>query len=290
MGVAAGCAAAASAQTPEEEFCAPRQLVDYTAPLAHLPKVREPPRSGRLPFGPRRVRFAAISELGPYALGEMAVAGSEITYRLSLDGAGFGPKRIDWIVESRLVRLNARGRSLEVSKRRSDRVGLLRVASHGRPAPPRIIGFRRVDELGTYRYDILFRRPDGARLGGFHDYYRVVEGNPETRLALSGSSFRVGDELLEKIENPGTTWVFYGAGNDGFERLDNGAWESLDFESIFDRPNVVPAIGLSLGPGFAGGCDFLGFVVPPKMTPGRYRVSKSIGETGSLSAEFTIAP
>jgi hypothetical protein len=52
----------------------------------------------------------------------------------------------------------------------------------------------------------------------------------------------------------------------------------------------VPAIALTRGPGFAGGCDFLGFVVPPKMTPGRYRVSKSIGETGNLSAEFTIAP
>jgi hypothetical protein len=297
---ATALAPAEEAVAAQPDFCEAQQLVDYAAPLAGLSKLREPPKSGRLPFGPRRMRFAATNELDPFGGGGLVIAGGRITYRFTLAGSHFGPKRLNWIAESRLVRLNAHGRGVEVTKRRAERLGLLRVPSHGAPPRPRIIGFRRVDEPGIYRYDIVFRRLDGSRLGRYHSYYRVVSGNPETRLVLNGSSFRSGDLVLEKIENPGTAWVFYGAGNEGFERLEGAAWKPLDFESLFGRPNNVPAIGLALGPGFSGGCEFLGFSVPEAMVPGRYRVSKSFerpenglrptSERLMLTAEFTVLP
>jgi hypothetical protein len=280
---------AATALTPaEEEFCEPRVLVDYTAPLDGLPKVREPPKSGRLPFGPRRLSFLAGSEPSPFAPDEMVVAGSGITYRLSLTGARYG-KRLAWIVESRLVRVNGNGRGVRIAKRRSERVGFLRADSRVRPTPPRIVGFRRVDEPGVYRYDIIFSSRAGRRLGRFSDYYRVVRDNSETRLVLNNSSFRVGDHVLEKIENPGTEPLAYGAGPGRFERLEGSSWVSLEFEDLFGRPNVVPAIAMILAPGSASGCEFLGFEVPAGMTPGRYRVIKSEPEAERfLSAEFTV--
>jgi hypothetical protein len=221
----------------------------------------------------------------------MVVAGNGITYRFYLSGTSYGPKRLSWIVESRLVRVNGRGRAVEIAKRRMERVGLLRVSANGRPAPPRIVGFRRVDEPGVYRYDIVFRDRGGRLLGRFSDYYRVVRGNPETRLVLNGSSFRIGDPVLEKIENPGTESLSYGAGPGRFERLEGSSWVPLEFEDLFGHPNVVPAIAMILAAGRAGGCEFLGFEVPAGMTPGRYRVIKSEPEAEPLlSAEFAIEP
>jgi hypothetical protein len=160
----------------------------------------------------------------------------------------------------------------------------------GVPAETRI-GFRPSSQPGHYRYDLLFRDRSGKLLGRYHDYYSVVRRNPEARLVLDGTTFRVGDLVLEKIENPGTESLSYGAGSGRFERFEGSTWTPLDFEDLFGFPNIVPAIGLGVSPGWSSRCDFLGFVVPQGMTPGLYRVIKS--EPGAriyLAAEFTILP
>ncbi len=155
VGVGASPAAPLALAETSEEFCTPRVINDYEAPLAALPKVREPPKSGRLPFGPRRLYFRAVADLG--VASDVIVEGDGIEYRFGLDGSSFGPKRIGWEVESRLVLINATGKAIRVVRRKRERVGLLSVASGGEPAKPREIGFDESPVPGLYRYDLAFR-------------------------------------------------------------------------------------------------------------------------------------
>ena len=112
----------------------------------------------------------------------------------------------------------------------------------------------------------------------------------DVRVVTFGDTFRAGDSVAVRVENRGTTRVFYGAGEE-FDRLESGGWVRVPFEELFGRPNAVPAIGLITAPGTWSDCDWNSFQVPAGMTPGRYRWMKWERPDGTVaSAEFTVVP
>jgi Bacterial Ig-like domain len=289
LAVAAGFSGLAPARAETvEEFCTPGVFTKYEVPLAQLPAVQEPPESEHLPFGPPRVFFYTLADLGHRDSENVIVEGSPIGYELVLRGASYGDLRLRWQVESRLVPIDGAGRKIGVPKRRRQPVGLLKVPSEGAPARPRTLGFHTAPP-GLYRYDLTLRSADGRLLGRYHDYYRVIPRISDVRLATFGDTFRAGDTVAVRVENRGTTGVGYGAGEE-FDRLEPGGWVRVPFEELFGRPNIVPAIGLATGPGTWSDCRWNNFQVPSGMTPGRYRVVKWESPNGEGSAEFVVVP
>jgi hypothetical protein len=278
-------AAASALTSAQEEFCAPRLLVDYAAPLTGLPKVREPPRSGRLTFGPPRLRFQNFNRW-PGQDWRVVLTDESMVYAFWYQAPFWwvGGKRLDWTVDSRLVRVSRGGRDLRLAERGRERIGVVSTQSGG-GTRYRMFGLDAPDRPGIYRYDLVFRDRHGHLLGRLHDYYRVVRRNPESRLILDGTTFRRGDLVLGRVENPGTESVSFGAGFE-FDRLSGGIWARVPFEELFGFPNVVPAIAIQLGRGRSGDCRFNSFVVPAGMGPGIYRMVKS----ADLTAEFTVLP
>jgi Bacterial Ig-like domain len=280
----AGPPANASALTAAEDpFCTPQVLVDYEAPLRGLPEVREPPTSGRLPFGPRRLRFGAIEEPGNRGAPGV-IEGEGIEYGLRLEGDYYGPAKLGWRIESRLVRVDRDGRGSHVIKRRMAAIDLLE------PAGARRIGFARSPVPGLYRYDLIFRDTDGELLGHYHRHYLVLPDEWNVTLALNATSFRVGENLHAQVRNYGTRSLSYGVGF-SIERYD-GAWAPIDNEAVFGHKLVFIMIGLNLGAGNSDDCSS-GFTIPEKMTPGLYRIVKRFGigrDERLVSAEFTVVP
>ena len=119
--------------------------------------MHEPPKE-HLPFGPPRVTFQTLADLGPGSRNSenVIVEGEPIGYRLWLGGASYGDMRLRWRVESRLVRVNRSGKELGAGSRRIQSVGLLLVPSDGAPGRPRTLGFESSPGPGLYRYDLTF--------------------------------------------------------------------------------------------------------------------------------------
>jgi hypothetical protein len=267
---------------PADQFCVPAVLRDYEAPLEALPKVREPPRSGRLPFGPARLRFAPVA--GQSEADALATEAEGIEFRFSLSGAELGPKDLDWDVTSRLMRVDRAGNELPSQRRKVEHLGRLAV---GRSYE---VGFGRAGSHGLYRYDLVFRDRAGGLLGRFHRYYVVVSPNWNTQLVLNGTSFRPGDEVRSQIQNPGPYRLSYGLAF-SIDRKEGDRWVGVPLATLFGEGFAFPALGLNLGPGEADGCS-AGFAVPESMEPGLYRIVKVVSTGGltTLGAEFTIEP
>jgi hypothetical protein len=267
---------------PADQFCVPAVLRDYEAPLEALPKVREPPRSGRLPFGPARLSFGPVA--GRPEAGALATEAEGIEFRFLLSGAELGPKDLDWDVTSRLARVDRTGNVLPRPRLKVEHLGRLAV---GRSYE---IGFGRAGYHGLYRYDVVFRDRSGEVLGRYHRYYVVASPNWYTKLVLNGTSFRAGDEIRAQIQNFGAYDISYGLGF-SIDRKEGDQWVHVPLTALFGEGIAFPAIGLILGPGMADGCS-AGFAVPEKMEPGLYRILKEVstGGTTIIGAEFTIEP
>lgn len=273
---------AGSSGLPADQFCVPTVLRDYEAPLEALPKVREPPRSGRLPFGPARLRFGAVTDR---LQGEALLTEAQgIEFRFWLTGAELGAKDLDWDVTSRLVRVDREGNERPWPRRKVEHLGRLAV---GRSYE---IGFGRSGYHGLYRYDLVFRDRAGQVLGRYHRYYVVASPNWNTQLVLNGTSFRRGDGVSAQIQNPGPYRLSYGL-SFSIDRKEGERWVAVPLNTLFGEGFAFPALGLILGPGEADGCS-AGFTVPAAMEPGLYRIVKIVSTGGltTLGAEFTIEP
>jgi hypothetical protein len=137
-----------------------------------------------------------------------------------------------------------------------------------------------------YRLTVVFDSARGKRLASFQRYFRVVEPTVHRRLALNAPSYQPGQTVFARVENFGTEVAAYGVPF-AIERLDAGGW-GIAPESP-DGSWILPM--LASGPGETGPCT--GFLIPPEMPPGHYRMSKelirdSAGET--LTAEFDVHP
>lgn len=192
-----------------DTFCQAELLRAYEAPLQGLPRTRESPSGGTLGWASKRLYFHREND-------GVVVGGEPILYDLALGGAKYGDLRLDWKVESELVRIDPHGRPREVAMRRVERVDGMA------PGDKRSLGFRGSPRPGLYRYDISFAKGDD-RLARYSDYYRVVRRSTDVRLALNGSTFQPGERILAKVENFGTELILYGVAF-RLEQYDGGAF------------------------------------------------------------------
>lgn len=267
----------AVAAEPEPPFCEDRALHDYLAPLKRMPELREPPyRATGRSF---HLGGATVAASGS----SLAVGGGRSGFQLMWDT---NPR---WDLTVNLARVDWRGRFLWHIGWRHLRLGELRPATIAEPniALPR--------KPGAYRSTIVIRSPSGRKLAEFGNYYRVIKPSVRARLALSSSTYRRGETLFARVENPGAAFALFGQ-EYTIEKLEGEAWVRAP-ES--PGPFVMPLY--SIAPGRTSGHCIV-FPTPTSMPPGRYRLSQEVifgwqGEPRNgeqirplLYAEFDLVP
>lgn len=267
-------------------FCGEPTVHDYLAPLERMPRLHQPGKE--LGFGPSGLELilGARSQNAP----SLVAPGGELRYLLA-DETRHVSVSLGWRLTGELTRVDARGRP--VGRALVVHQQVASVATGTEPHHEFELGGRR----GFYRLTVTIEGRHGNRLGTFGTYVRVVRPTFQPTLVLSAPSFRPGSTLFARIENRGTLDATYGIGY-AIERPGPAGWERAP-----ESPRgPVPAIAFFAGPGQAGRCT--AFNVPPTMTPGPYRISKtSFSDAASLaqpdparpiyrtvSAEFEVAP
>jgi hypothetical protein len=289
LAIALACGAALAGSAPavaSGELCDYGVVRDYARPLERLPHIRELPPAEHLPFAPARV---FLNHQG----GQLFVGGGEVGYRLSFSpyfqGHRLSPP-LNWVVEARYVRVDARGRPTQVRGHIVRRVKRLR-SDEGEPSGTLEFLFK-VGRPALYRLEISFAELSGKRLARFGEYLRVLKPKFDAHLSLNGSVFHPGERVLASIDNYGTTSLSFGLERT-IEYLNGTSWEQAPNSS---QGSVLLPV-LRAGPGASAGC--WGFTIPPEEPPGTYRfvvspqssrpgLSRDSGEPLTLTSEFQI--
>ena len=163
---------------------------DYLAEVKRVAPVREVPGSGQPSFSPVDLRLEATG-VG------VVVGSSQIGFHLSNPPSA--RHRLDWIVESELVKVTARGKEIQHLgiKRRS--IGVVqRAVSRG--------FLHRVSAAPAYyRVDIRFRRKDsGHLLGQYSSYARVMKPRVDLRVKIDSPTVAPGEVAKATLLNLGT--------------------------------------------------------------------------------------
>jgi len=110
------------------------------------------------------------------------------------------------------------------------------------------------------------------------------------RLATNRQSYRAESTVFARVENYGTVAVGYGVPY-SIEHLEGESW--VEAPESPKGPWILPL--LLNPPGFSGRCN--GFLVPPEMAAGNYRVVKEVmfgllrpAVRKTLTAEFQVIP
>jgi Bacterial Ig-like domain len=263
---------AAAAETGPS-FCQGKTLHDYRAWLKRMPKLRE------LPY--RRIaeplfRGVRIGAAGP----SLAVNGGRAGYQLQWDR---NPK---WEITVELARVNARGDVIRRIGQRRRQLGRLAPALITEP------GFTMPGRPAFYRSTLSIRAASGRKLAEFGNYYRVIRPTVHNRLTLDGASYRPGDTLFARIENPGASFVLSGEEFE-VEMLDGNSWVPAP-----ESPGPFPTPLYFVAPGTTGNnCTVL--ALPAAVPAGRYRISQETvlswpyqrrERRPTLHAEFEVVP
>lgn len=257
---------------PGPASCGSSVLRDYLRPLQRLPRLHAAPAAGRLPFAPPGVLVAILPSL--------LIGGGDAGYQLIADPSTAGAQ-LDWRTTATLARIDRRGELLEVEGRLTKDVGFLAPGEDGG------LRFALGAEPGLRRIVVVFRSKEGAKLGGFGFYLRVVAGRRNVVLGLDARSYRPGQTVRGRIENFGTELVGYGYPY-AIESRVNGQWGPAPVKV---GPFLMPLFHAN--PGEAGKiCT--SFEVPRSLPPGRYRMVKTImpkirgRRFTRLATEFTV--
>lgn len=264
--LAANVAAASAIEMPTygKQFCEGGKVHDYERVLDRMPPVPRVPESESLPFGPRNMSIYST------AFSRVIVGRGGFGYAFVDDTFGVRPEvRLFWDVTTSLSRVDRRGEVLREVDSESQYLGVLKDVSDSSfwlDTPP---------GPALYRYDIEFRdHRSGEILGSYSEYLRVVRPRYNVRIAPIGRTFAPGQPALARVENPGTTWAFFGLAY-AVERYAHGAWEYVPISS---GEVVWPLVGLTMQGGGSGWC--MRYRIPADAEPGRYRFVKSIAPWG----------
>jgi hypothetical protein len=258
-------------------FCSLPVVNNYWAPVEKLQKLPAVPEGGALGFAPAGMTLAPT---GPRLL---VGAPSSVGFRLANGGAeptSGKPKRLNWTVLGRLIRLTHEGRNLHPS-------GLKRIDLKQLPAGKhRGFTFPIPATPALYSLEATIQNGRGKLLGRFGEYVRVVSRIVNVGLTLAAYDNVVPGSYLEScFENHGTASITPTATS--LERYDGSTWRP-----VIVGPQYSPAqtpIQRILGPGEA---ERIGTLVPPNAKPGLYRLNASgvteLGEPVALGAEFGV--
>lgn len=252
---------------------------DYLAQVKRAAPIKEVPEFEdstfeRLPFAPPGLRLEAIG-------GGLIVESSEVGFGLS---NSLGPRHLDWIVESELVEVSARGwdlRSLGVRRRgigtfRAD-VGMRFL--HWVPAVP-----------GYYRADISFHRKGTNRpLGQYSFYVRMMRPRVDLRVKIERPTVAPGEMAKATLLNFGTVALTTRSYDYGFnvQEFTGEKWISVPDNPLRRIPKRMGPWTLAAGRENRG-C--LRYLVPSDQPPGLFRfiARRAETKTETLIAEFQV--
>jgi hypothetical protein len=253
-------------------FCATPSKNPFLAPLAHLPRLHEPPKNGVVPFA-KLVSIVPVS-------GALVENGQDVGFAFPVQRAGQKSWSKPWLkVNVRLTVLNGNGRIVRVlrhSTRSIQWLGANRVS------------YRTLDQSRLYRVDVEFEKLDGRILARYAQYFRSAAPKFEARIALSQASIAPGEAIVARLENLGVTNFGAGFGYRA-ERFNGTSWEA---DQSLQGNKSVPRVLVILGPAATFDCATI--PIPANQAPGVYRVGKTLSETSSgrrveVAGEFTIA-
>lgn len=240
-----------------QAFCSTPVLRDYDRVLSTLPRVRGVPRTKRLPFRP----VVGIDYSGGLRSG-LVVAGESVGYYLRDRSAGVLRKKLGWLVQVSVLRVNRNGDAVRRQAVRRERVGGLHSVDQAFLVhAPR--------KMGLYRIDLAVLEREGRRvLGRYSRYVRVVQGIRRARLRLDTNAAQASEVVRARVENLGTLDVSsYGL---KVQRFTDGRWIRV-FPVPGSSPPSRPSLkGFGAAAGRAGMC--LRYRIPDDVQSGRYRV------------------
>lgn len=235
-------------------FCRAGTLVrDFG--LAKLPKTHQPPRSGKLPFGPK-----AVTLTGPRD--PVLRLGEPFGYQLLSENYR-GETPLHWTLTARMVSVNATGQTTRVLGDKTIRVRA--ISADDQPTlfltPPKRSGF--------FQYELLISGRRGEKLARYRRYVKVIRQSWKVRLHLDRQEIEPGQTLISRVENLGSGKPYFGEAF-AVQRRAEGRWN--------DDPELTPEEWLAwLGtaaPGEAGRCSYL--KLPDDLSAGTYRIVKVV--------------
>lgn len=184
LGLQVAAAPASSLRKPVG-FCKEKMARNYLAPLRQMAPLHHSPESGHLPFASDGVL------LNPIDNGLRVGAGS-IGFAFS-DQVPNRPRRLRWIVEAELARVDKRGKVTAVLAKKTQYLGVVRLDELRRQR------FAVSARQAFYRVSLVIRKKDGTRLARYGEYYRVVA----PALAVRGAAF-LRQSFLENLSISGS--------------------------------------------------------------------------------------
>jgi hypothetical protein len=127
-------------------------------------------------------------------------------------------------------------------------------------------------------------KSDGALLGRFSEYLRVVRPRVRAELRLNKESFAAGDIVFARVENPGSVGIAYGPELRLEEPDGMGDWRGVP-----GTPTAWPGFATLIPGGSAGECEHIR--LPSILAAGHYRISKLVNARSRklpLYAPFSV--
>ena len=254
---------------------------DYLAQVKRAAPIKEVPEfddltSRQLPFAPPGLRLVAI-ESG------LIVESKEVGFRLS---NAMGPQRLDWIVESELVEVSARGRDLRSLGVKRRGIGTFR-AHVGISSLHRIFS----PTPAYYRADVRFYRKGTDRpLGQYSFYVRMMKPRVDLRVRIDTPTVSPGQFAKATLLNLGTVPLVTRSYDYGFGVQ---AFTGERWIRVRDNPSrrIPKRLGHWVLPAGVEDRCRLRYLVPSDQPPGLFRFIAYEGQTGTdtLIAEFQVA-
>lgn len=256
-------------------FCAPKKPVEDFG-LLNLPPLREVPEEAGKVLGRGAVDiYGGWTRVMPEPIG-FGYGFSEHNYS--------GTVRLDWTITAELWTADKRG----ATYREVDSAELFIGRLDGRHQP-----YIEVEPLenrrGFYRFDMQIESASGKLVGAFGAYFKVVRPYWNVKLGLARDELQPGQRVFARLENFGSKTASYGE-SFSVERFDDATMRWIPQPDLIGRRGWLRWGGI-LGPGRTGLCN--SFRLPEDVTPGRYRMVKSVGRSlrslsSRLTAEFTV--
>lgn len=266
---------ASASVPPSAAACGSTSIAfDYLWPLSKMAPIQGPPLSGRLPFAPRGLRLEA--PLRPLVVGDGSVG-----FRLR-DEAIQQLRHLNWIVETRLSKVNSRGgvvANLGIKRRIVGSV----IGSDIGEFVRRLSG-----DLAFYRVDTFFERGTHRLLGEYGSYARLVSPKVDSRVAIENWTVLPGEYARARLINFGTVPLVTRAYDFGF---DVQAFTGTRWVRVPENPPRGPVplrTKWSLGAG-AETRACLRYLVPTDQAPGLFRFVGQGTQGELLVAEFEVA-
>jgi hypothetical protein len=247
--------------------------VKRAAPIKELPELGDP-MSKQLPFAPPGLRLQAVGS-------GLIVESSQVGFSLSSPFRTL--RRLEWIVESELLKVSARGRVIQS-------FGIKRRSIESVQDYAAINFMHRVSATPAYyRADIrIFRKGTNRILDRYSSYARVMKPRVDLRVKIDTFAVAPGEFARATLLNLGTVPLVTPSYDYGFgvQAFTGEGWINVPDNPRRRIPKRTGPWTLSAGLADRG-C--LRYLVPNDQAPGLFRFA-GYGATGTLAAEFQVEP